>query len=660
MSETIKRVVTPNDKTIRSVFGQSKSFFIDIYQREYRWIGKQVEALLNDIEMRFNLFPRTKSSPQEIQTEVNSNFDPYYVNTFLTHATVDSLNLSIIDGQQRLTTFLLILIKLYHIAKDIEITEGEKKTFSAKTLEKLIFEEDDFGNPAKFKIYNESREAILKLLIKDNTAVANIDVNGETQTRLKANYIIISKYYDNFFTAKETSSWDISKLTYYIAYFLDKIAIVEIKIEQQKDIAMIFEVVNDRGLQLMPYEILKGKLIGNLSERQKEEANTIWSNLQDSYYNVRIENSSESSKISLDDFFKSYLRAKFAHSEKDYERFEGEYHYEMIYRNDALRKYFGEFQDTERLFRIINTEIKYFAELYLKLRTTYDYEYLIYNKLLDQNQQTLLIISAISLEDPNCEQKIELVAKKFDQLHVILRLLDAYNSRAFQRIIYPLLAKIREKSTAEIASAFDNALLNALFAEGKIVDRNISVSDIFQFELFSNVYNSDTNFSKYILMRIDRYLAQLLDKPSYSKDGSLRDLEGHFNKTGRKTYGMHLEHIIANNQSNIALFTDANGVFDSAKYNETRNKLGAVLLLKDRQNESSNNALYRKKFTEYGQSNFIWNECLVGDLHAVDNRNLPPWGVSPILPAEDGTFPLAKIPDRQKAIYNAIKTIWNF
>jgi len=34
---------------------------------------------------------------------------------------------------------------------------------------------------------------------------------------------------------------------------------------------MIFEVVNDRGLGLKPYEIIKGKLIGNLPASHKEK-----------------------------------------------------------------------------------------------------------------------------------------------------------------------------------------------------------------------------------------------------------------------------------------------------------------------------------------------------------------------------------------------------
>lgn len=87
MSEkTIKNVITPNDLFIRDVFSRSKAFHIDIYQREYKWSKDQVEALLNDIELRFNIHNQTKSAPKEIQEKVLSTFEPYYLNTFLTHS----------------------------------------------------------------------------------------------------------------------------------------------------------------------------------------------------------------------------------------------------------------------------------------------------------------------------------------------------------------------------------------------------------------------------------------------------------------------------------------------------------------------------------------------------------------------------------------------
>jgi hypothetical protein len=50
--------------------------------------------------------------------------------------------------------------------------------------------------------------------------------------------------------------------------------------------------------------------------------------------------------LDLDMFFQTFFRAKFADSENDYERFEGDYHYEM-YRNPRVRKYFEDYRNKE-------------------------------------------------------------------------------------------------------------------------------------------------------------------------------------------------------------------------------------------------------------------------------------------------------------------------
>lgn len=82
-----------------------------------------------------------------------------------------------------------------------------------------------------------------------------------------------------------------------------------------------------------------------------------------------------------------------------------------------------------------------------------------------------------------------------------------------------------------------------------------------------------------------------------------------------------------------------------------------VLLLKDRQNESSGNEPYNKKVDTYSKSNFIWNEMMVGHLHGVDARNLPSWGVEKIAPDQTGAFPKEKIEARQESLFKAITQI---
>jgi len=312
---------------------------------------------------------------------------------------------------------------------------------------------------------------------------------------------------------------------------------------------------------------------------------------------------------------------------------------------------------TELYNRIIN-ELKFFAELYHEIRTTYDIPFLIYNKLLDQNQQYLLILSNIKYNDQLKRKKIELIAKKFDQLHVILRLLGAYDSSRFQRIIYQLNSQIRDKDTVE--EYFNKAIIKELKQQDIIQEGAISsINELFEFKRFSGISNSYLNFSKYILMRVDRYLANLLDKPSYV-NCPLEELEERFNKTGRRKYGLHLEHIITRHEKYLDLFTE-NGVFDEQDFNRTRNLLGMLLLLKDRQNESSGNELYNKKIITYAQSNFVWNELLASFLPSVDIKNIPEnLKKASVKPDEENLFPLNKVEQRQKALFDIIKMIWLF
>ena len=653
---TVQKLITPHDQFIRAVFNKQRRYFIDIYQRDYKWTEKQVKTLLNDLEVRFEMGKRSRMEAKEIQQDVLEHFDPYFLNTYLTHTS--TVATSIVDGQQRLTTLLVMLIKLYQILQKVEASPASQgKTFKPGALKPLIFEENDFGSATHFKIYNPNREAQLRALVE------GIDLTpmDETQKRLKENFATVSDYFDNFFRAEtDPSGFDLVKLTYYITYLLDRVSIVEISIERQDNVAMIFEVVNDRGLGLKTYEILKGKLIGNLPQKDKEDANQIWVALQDLYYRSELKNATEAS-IDLDDFFRIYFRAKFAKSENDYVAFEKDYHYE-IYRRKELLAHFGGFRDHLVLFNRIKNEIQYFARLYQELKTDYSEqrEHLLYNKLLEQNQQYLLIMSAVCLDDPQREAKIRTISAKFDQLHVVLRVLGAYDSNSFQRLIYGLNESLRNKDEAECRQVFDDLIINTLKDQERLEKGFAgSVPDIFTYERFKSAHNNAANFSKYLLMRIDRWLSQLLDKPSYCK-APLAEVEERFNKTNRKRYGMHLEHIYAFNDSNRALFIDPNtGLFDEAVFQQIRNQLGMVLLLKDLQNLSSNNDIYRDKLDDYAKSDIIWNQLLAGHLPSVDVKVLPePFQNAAIAADVTGAFPKDKVEQRQRLFFEAFKTIW--
>jgi hypothetical protein len=152
-------------------------------------------------------------------------------------------------------------------------------------------------------------------------------------------------------------------------------------------------------------------------------------------------------------------------------------------------------------------------------------------------------------------------------------------------------------------------------------------------------------------------LSQLLDKPSYA-GGSMEEIEERFNKNNLKRHGMHLEHILTQHAKNHALFTNEQGIFDEALFNQTRNYLGMVLLLTDKLNLSSSNEVYLDKVETYKHSDLIWNELLVGDVADLHMKNVPEDLKFQAVQAKNSVFPLDQVENRQKAIFAAIHHIW--
>ena len=158
----------------------------------------------------------------------------------------------------------------------------------------VVFRDDSAFSPFKPRDANGRRRTEVGGYYFDAPEGAHMVMAATTEgwaNRLAENFAA-SDYFDNFLKASASGSYDLVKLTYYLTYLLDRISIVEIRIERQENVAMIFEVVNDRGLGLKPYEILKGKLIGNLGARQREKASEVWTDLQERYFQVRLKNTS--------------------------------------------------------------------------------------------------------------------------------------------------------------------------------------------------------------------------------------------------------------------------------------------------------------------------------------------------------------------------------
>jgi hypothetical protein len=277
-----------------------------------------------------------------------------------------------------------------------------------------------------------------------------------------------------------------------------RVELVELHIDDSRDVAMVFEVINDRGEKLQPYEVLKGELLGQLT---KEEVNSI-------YYDIwtdSINPLQNRDKREPDSFFRLLFRSKYTDNRQQYRDFDGEYQREVFSKkwDPQLRLK----RNPQEVKRFLQTDVAYYSHLYddlLELATTPgDSNYVYYNvRLNEYDRQHLLVMSAIRPEDPDRDKKVQLVARLFDRHFTLLQLTGSYNSNAFTESIITLNTALREASCEEIQAAFDAQLL-ADINEAK----GLSVEDPFQWTLFRNVgYELGSRFIRYFFARVEQFI----------------------------------------------------------------------------------------------------------------------------------------------------------
>ena len=122
-------------------------------------------------------------------------------------------------------------------------------------------------------------------------------------------------------------------------------------------------------------------------------------------------------------------------------------------------------------------------------------------------------------------------------------------------------------------------------------------------------------------------------------------------RTGVKT-GFHVEHILSRNEENKALFNN-----DEERFEQERNRLGGILLLKGKDNISSGNELYHEKLKSYANT-LHWNETLRADTYQanLDLKELRvKFGLN-LKPLE--RFGPEELEERHRLLYEISRIIW--
>lgn len=565
--------ISPDKQNIDSVFANT-AYYIDFYQRDYKWTDEPILRLLDDILFKFDEQYAHARDLEPSPETITAYYPWYYLNTYVTNV-VDG-RVYVVDGQQRLTTLFLILVKLRHLAK---LYESDLADWINSKIAGYA------GRKRKFWMNHVEHEATQQDLFNGmNPKDINVD-SGVTAQNMVRNYEIISDFLDSELT-------DEHRFETFVFYFLHRLVLIKLAVEQT-DVSMVFEVINDRGVRLRPYEILKGKLLGQIDKVELENGGyrILWED--------RASRINSFEEDELDNFFKFYLQAKFAANRPQGQRFDGDYHREMFmkYMDERL----GLLHNPANVKTFLNGDFTYYTNLYVRLRRAYahdqaEFRSIFYNMLLGTDAPFRLVLSACLLNDPDEHEKIEAIGREIDRYYSLLQLQDAYDSNRFADSLYRISEKIRGNSVDTFRAAFDAELTTMISAR-----RNVDDAEPLSYAAFrQSGINLNIGFKRYFFARIDEFLAENMNLNPKHPIHPLVSNNGRIN-------GFHVEHILSRNDENMELFDG-----DEERFEQERNRLGAILLLKGRDNISSSNEPYREKLKSYANT-LHWNETLLAD-----------------------------------------------
>lgn len=607
--------IIPDRQTVQSCLSK-KTYFVDFYQREYVWSKNTVDILLRDIFYAFEI-SYEEHKDEELTEEVLELYNWYYMNVFITNK-VNS-KVYIVDGQQRLTTLTLIATKLYHLITDETLKD---------LLKDCIFTKDMFkGNV--FCIDNEKRKDVMESIL-DNVPYTE-PIKNKTEETLLGRFKDVSRFIDD-------KQMDEDKLRAFCMYFLRKLVMVELSVEKD-DTPMVFEVINDRGEALKPYEILKGKMVGLLSKNDTQAYSEKWDKAMLQLPDMQ------------DNFFGDYLKSRFVTSSnaKLEAALNNLYHRYIFDVNDIAQELSFRRTDANHIKNIknfIDNELTYYAALYAKIRSNKD-EYLKYdNEINDLSMQYQNIMAACTINDPREDEKIQVLAAEMDRFWMLLNLNGVYDSNEFQDKCYRISQQLKGVELESYRSIYNNMLKDTIRLK-RGIEGEVSLLDYNSFTK-KNYTNMNTRMLRYFLARIEQYIS---NETSIDMQNSVSDIS---KKTGKIT-GYHIEHILSHNETNRSYFQS------DEEFEEKRNLLGGLLLLMGINNISSGNEEYEDKLKTYSNG-LMWGHSLCEEFY---HSNLNFTKFNEKLQKEHGIsfkpyqkFDKEALEERSKLLYQLVKIIW--
>ncbi|GAL18570.1 hypothetical protein JCM19235_1993 [Vibrio maritimus] len=312
--------VKPNYCSLEQVFSENTLLKVPKYQRAYSWQKDNIDQFTSDIEGLFRSFQSGSVD--------DNHFMGGVVCVRIPNKDVldDKVVYQLVDGQQRLSTTVLLISRLVHFLKGMKLNEdnsGIRERRVAKYRSKFIeFVAEENGKDVNFpRITLSRRDKDYYHNVVLNDVIGDSDLASHKLIKNSVNKI--DSWFKKLF--KDESEEDILRSSDILFRVISSaLKILMIKMSDVNDAYRLFQVINDRGRSLTAGDLLRASSLGMYDNGTRHDSDlesleNIWDSITVdgasatdnkliAYYNAHVGKTVRKSAL-FEDFNKEFFKS---------------------------------------------------------------------------------------------------------------------------------------------------------------------------------------------------------------------------------------------------------------------------------------------------------------------------------------------------------------
>ena len=552
--------IKPGSKTIRNIFNSNKKIIVPRFQREYSWDRIHYKEFLDDMIKCL------------VVGNGNVQNAPYFLGTMVfvgSFTDISDDTLSVVDGQQRITTITIMFSALAEVFKE------HNQDNLAKQLFKYIMGEDDDGEPYKI-ITSRSSFPFFAYYIQQYDKCNTPEITTEEEQCIADSYNFFHKslnkdYISNILINKKGYDADILSdideldlLKALRDQVLDTV-FVSIETQEKEQAYSLFEVLNAKGKSLAALDLIKNKIFSELIQIEPVDyAQDKWNSIRDILH-------SRNNTEEFGTFYRHYWLSKYKKSSKK------NLYDDFVSASLDYREFLEDMYDSAVLYNhILNPDIadygnkQGYRRLVQSLRTFNDFN-------VQSVRVVLLALLSVREKELITSRQLRKVVKFLEYFQFMYTMVLSGKSNRFETKYCKFAIQLRTcKNSNEVNEVIRDCLYYPLVELFPLLDE-------FKNKFVTMEYTKGTNISNI--------------KTRYA----LRALYCFFSETDTYPEDATIEHIVSEREGGLAL------------------DIGNLILLEKHLNVEADSLDYCDKLTVYKKSAYPWMKMFV-DSHSEWNQ----------------------------------------